>query len=104
MKKVNKQIIKIAILQAFMIIIMVLMFISVFIDIENMQQENTFIKNELNHIQSKIRILEVIDEKLYVHVDTLGSNDLMIKSWIEEINCYLYSCSQETSYYNGQAY
>jgi len=87
-----------------MTLIIAVMFASLFTDIENLQTENITLKNDLNDAQAKIKMLEVIDDKLYAHVDTLGGNDLMLQSWIEEINCYLYDCRQEWSEQDEQSY
>lgn len=94
MNKLTKQV---AVFQIIMTLIIAMIFASVLTDIENLQNENITLKNDLNDAHAKIKMLEVIDDKLYAHVDTLGDNDLMLQSWIEEINCMLYDCNKEWS-------
>jgi len=72
-------------------------FVLVWVEINNLERENLELKNDLNFLESKVRIMEEVDDKIYVHLETLGGNDLMLQSWIEEINCYLYECRYEWS-------
>ena len=66
-------------------------------DISYLKEENLELKNDLNSLQAKVKIMDVVDDKIYTHIETLGNNDLMIESWIEEINCYLQQCRYEWS-------
>lgn len=78
-------------------------FTTVFIYFNSLQKENLELKNDLNFLESKVKIMEEVDEKIYVHLETLGGNDLMLQSWIEEINCYLYECRYEWSKQDGKS-
>lgn len=89
-----------ALFQVVMTLVVALILAVIFIDIENLQTENITLKNDLNHAQAKIKIMDELDDKIYKHIETLGSNDLMLQSWIEEINCMLYDCRQEWSTQN----
>ncbi len=92
-KEINR--IKAALL-LIMLIFNICSFIVIF-EIGDLKKENTSLKNDLNVLEAKIKIMDVVDDKIYTHIETLGNNDLMIQSWIEEINCYLYECRQEWS-------
>ena len=91
----NKEFERLAIFQIIMTLIFALIIAVIFKDIENLQHDNTELKNDLNDAQAKIKIMESIDDKIYQHLETLGDNALMIQSWIEEIQCMLMDCREE---------
>lgn len=91
----KKEFERLAILQIIMTLIFALILAVIFTDIENLQHDNTELKNDLNYAQAKIKIMESIDDKIYEHLETLGDNDLMIQSWIQEIQCMLMDCRKE---------
>lgn len=94
----------IALFQVVMTLVVALILVVIFIDIESLQVENLTLKNDLNYAQAKIKIMEETDGKIYKHIETLGGNDLMLQSWIEEINCYLYDCRYEWSEQDEKSY
>ena len=81
--------------QVVMTLVAALVLVVIFVKIEDIQTENITLKNDLNDVQAKIRIMEEIDNKLYAHVDTLGGNDLMLQSWLDEVRCMIMDCNQE---------
>ena len=91
----NKKFEPLATFQIIMTLIFALIIAVILIDIEKLQQDNTALKNDLNYAQAKIRIMESVDEKIYKHLERLGNNDLMIQSWIEEVQCMLWDCRNE---------
>lgn len=82
---------------AAILIPMLLIFMFVWLEINSLKVENLELKNDLNILQAKVKIMDEVDDKIYTHIETLGNNDLMIESWIEEINCYLQQCRYEWS-------
>lgn len=89
---------------AAILIPMLLIFMFVWLEINSLKVENLELKNDLNSLQAKVKIMDEVDDKIYTHIETLGNNDLMIESWIEEINCYLQQCRYEWSGQDGQRY
>lgn len=91
----NEKFEPLAAFQIIMTLIFALIIAVIFIDIEKLKQDKTELKNDLNYAQAKIRIMESVDDKIYKHLERLGNNDLMIQSWIEEIQCMLWDCRNE---------
>lgn len=91
----NKEFERLAIIQIIITGLLFALILVVITDTEKLKQDNTALKNDLNYAQAKIRIMESVDDKIYKHLETLGDNDLMIQSWIEEIQCMLWDCRNE---------
>lgn len=90
-----KRLERLATLQIIITVILTLGLIIGTVTIQHLKHDSTALRNELNQANAKISSLEVIDKKVYEHLDTLGGNDLAIQSWIEEIQCMLMDCRNE---------
>lgn len=90
-----KRLERLATLQIIITVILTIGLIIGTVTIQHLKHDSTALRNELNQANAKISSLEVIDKKVYEHLDTLGGNDLAIQSWIEEIQCMLMDCRNE---------
>lgn len=90
-----KRLERLATLQIILTVILTLGLIIGTVTIQHLKHDSTALRNELNQSNAKISSLEVIDKKVYEHLDTLGGNDLAIQSWIEEIQCMIMDCRNE---------
>ena len=90
-----KRLERLAALQIILTAILILGLIISTATIQNLKHDSTALRNELDQANAKISSLEVIDKKVYEHLDTLGGNDLALQSWIDEIQCMLMDCRNE---------